>query len=254
MPLLVDVHCHLEDESFSGDIDEVIKRAKEAGINTIINNGTNKIRNRKTIELSEKYSMIRPALGLYPIDAIKMSDQEIDDEIRFIEKNAEEIIAIGEIGLDYHWDQENHDKQKEIFRKLLKLAKRLKKPIIVHSRKAEQDCVDMIEKSGLRKVIMHCFNGSKAMVKKISDNGWYFSIPANVVNAYQFQDIVKVVNINQLFTETDSPYLSPFRGKYDGRNEPSHIIEAIKKIAELKGMDSQEVEKNIYMNFQKVFK
>lgn len=243
--MLIDVHAHLD--HCKKEIDEIIENAKKAGIKVIIANGINKESNRKVIDFSKKYDIVKAALGIYPIDALKMSDGDFNTELDFIEK--QKIVAIGEIGLDYKWSQEK-EKQKIRFIELLNLAKRIKKPIIVHSRRAEKDVLDILDGFKL-KVILHCFAGNMALVDKAISKGYYFSISTNVVFSDQMQKIVKRVDINHLFAETDAPYLSPFKSK---ENEPAFVVEAYKKIAELKGMDLQEVVNNVWMNYQNVFK
>ena len=133
---------------------------------------------------------------------------------------------------------------------MIKLAEELKKPIVVHSRKAELKCIEMLESSKNKKIIMHCFSGKKSLIKRIEDNGWFLTIPTIVVRGFQFQDIAKNVPITQLFCETDSPYLSPYK---EQMNEPAFVIESYNKIAELKNMDVNEVINNIYMNWQRLF-
>jgi len=258
MNLLVDVHSHLDHPILINKIDEIAKRAANAGLNHIITNGINPETNRKCLELSRKYSIIKCAMGVYPRNALKkevendfqlkFGDFDIDEEIGFIRKNKNNIIAISEIGLDFV-DGESRQ-QIEDFEKMIKLAEELKKPIVVHSRKAEQKCIEILESFKLKKIIMHCFSGKKSLVKRIADNGWYLTAPTIVVRSQQFQDIVKNVPISQLFCETDSPYLSPYKEQW---NEPAYIIESYNTIAGIKQMEIKEVVNNIYMNWQRVF-
>ncbi|MFH1053252.1 MAG: TatD family hydrolase [Candidatus Woesearchaeota archaeon] len=252
--MLIDCHNHIDSKQFHKDIDKVLERAKKAGVKAIINNGLLPESNRKTLELASKHDVIKAALGLYPVDVLnlKMSDKDIDDEIDFIQKNKDKIVAVGEIGLDFYWVKEDYkrQRQKELFQKMIDLAIEIKKPIIVHSRKAEKETIEIIEKSGIKKVMMHCFCGTIELVKRIEKNGWYLSIPCTVVRSAHFQQVVKEVNINKLLTETDGPYLSPFPRK---RNEPANIAVSVKKIAEIKNMDEEETGKNIFMNFQHLF-
>jgi len=152
--------------------------------------------------------------------------------------------------LDYFWVRNKEKEQKELFEEMISLAEKLNKPVIVHSRKAESDCIDMLKSSKLKKIIMHCFTGKKLLVKNIIDNGWFLTAPTSIVRSTQFQDNIKIIPITQLFAETDAPYLSPFKDK---RNEPAFIIESYKKIAELKDMELKEVINNIWMNWQKTF-
>lgn len=250
--LLVDVHAHLDLREFDSDLDKVIKRAEKAEVKAIVNNGLNPESNRKTLELSKKYKIIKPALGLYPDDALKLTEKEIENELKFIEENRDKIIAIGEVGLDYKFckDKKQQEKQKQTFIKLIKLSKKIKKPIIIHSRKAESDVIDLLRNSNAKNVILHCFSGNLKLVKIAEDLSYSFSIPTNITYSQHFQSLTNAVDINQILTETDSPYLSPYKNR---RNEPSFIIETIKKIAEIKNMSINEVANNIFMNYQKVF-
>ena len=217
----IDTHCHID---FMKNITEIVKRAEKAGVE-IVNNGINVESNRKTLELKEKYG-IKAALGIYPLDALKMKDEEIDSEIKFIGKNKDKIIAIGEVGIDLKWTKEL-EKQKQNFQKFIDLAKELKKPLIVHARMAEKQVLEMLEKNNCEKVVMHCFNGNMKQVKKAVENKWFFSIPANVTFSEHFQELVKNTPTENLLCETDSPYLHPIKGKRD--NTPENVIESYKK-------------------------
>jgi len=171
-------------------------------------------------------------------------------EIEFIRANKDKIIALGEVGLDNHWVKDRLKEQQDVFFKFIELAEKIKKPIIVHTRDAEVEAIETIESSKIKKVVMHCFGGNKKLIKHCADNGWSFSIPPSVVRSSHFQYIVDNVNINQLFTETDAPYLAPTK---DQRNEPAFVVQAVKKIAEIKGFEEKEVENNIWLNYQKLF-
>ena len=258
--ILVDAHAHLDHHDFDKDLAEVIERAKAAGIKAIVSNGVNPETNRKTLEIAKRFDIVKPALGIYPPNALdreikdntyplKPNVFDVDAEIEFIRKNKDKIIAIGEVGLDYESGKPDDD-QEDVFELMIDLANEINKPLIVHSRKAEAAVLDTLETNHAKKVLLHCFCGKKSLIKRAVDLGYYFSIPTNIVRAHNFQNMVKIVDISRILTETDAPYLSPFQGK---RNEPAFIIETIKKIAEIKGMNKEEVAQNIYMNFQKLF-
>lgn len=245
--MLIDIHCHLDYPPLNDDLDKVIDNAKKAGLKVILTSGTNPQSNRKVLEIAEKYDIVKPCLGLYPVQENKFN---ADEEISFIEKNRNKITAVGEVGMDYFLVRDDLGEQKALFEKIISLVEKINKPIIVHSRKAEADCVNMLESSKLKKIVMHCFSGRKSLVKKVIDNGWFLTIPASVVRSQQFQDNAKTAPITQLFCETDSPYLSPFK---DRSNEPAFVAESYKKIAEIKGMELKEVVNNVWMNWQKTF-
>jgi TatD DNase family protein len=252
--LLVDVHAHLDYYSSSDEIDSVISRAKSAGVKAIITNSVDPISMNKTLELTKKYDMVKPALGIYPPDALdRETDYEkrfdIDSALDFIEKNADKAFAIGECGMDFK-NVSDKDLQVKVFKRQLDIAMRHKKPIIVHSRKAEQEVVDIIEQSGYKKVVLHCFCGRKSLARHAAELDLYFSIPTNVVRSDNLKDLVKIVNINKLLTETDCPFLSPFPDK---KNEPAFVLESVKKIAEIKGFTVEETANNIWLNYQRLF-
>src|SRR3989344_38693 len=247
--MLIDVHTHLDDKQFIVDLDKVLDRIKENFI--VVNNGVDVGSNRKTLELAGKHNFIKASLGLHPVDALKLSEEEIDKEISFISKNKNKIISIGEIGLDYHWVKEDKDKkrQKKIFEKMLILAEKIKKPAIVHSRKAVDDVLEILTSFKI-KVILHSFESKKNLVKKAIERQFYFSIPPSVVRSTYFQDLVSLVPFNLILTESDAPYLGPFKNK---RNEPSYIAHTIKKISEIKKLNVNKVENSIYRNYRLVF-
>ncbi len=248
--MLVDVHAHLDFEQFAIDLDKVIERSKNNGVVAIISSGVNMERNKKTLALSKKYAVVKASLGLYPTDAAKLTEKELQNEIGFIRKNRRNIVAIGEAGLDYK-DGNNIPRQKIVFEEVISLAEKLKLPLIVHSRKAERDAIDMLESSRLKNIVMHCFSGKLKLVRRAEDNGWFFSIPAIIAYSRQFQSIAEMLSINQILTETDSPFLAPVKGE---RNEPSSVSGIVKKISEIKKLDVEETKKNIYMTYRKVFK
>ncbi len=254
MGLFIDVHCHLDFEGLIERLDEVIENAKKAGLKAILTSGVNPETNRKILEIASKYDIVKCSFGLYPMDALMREINEenkfdVDEELQFLVDNKDKFVSIGEVGLDY---KNGKDKvmQKGVFEKVLDAAKKIDKTVIIHSRKAELDALDILESFDMKKVIMHCFSARKHLIKRAYDLGYYFSIPTNVVRLQQFQDMVKEIDINHLFCETDAPFLSPFKDK---RNEPAFVVESYKKIAEIKGLTLEEVKNNIWMNFQKMF-
>ncbi|MBU2561624.1 MAG: TatD family hydrolase [Nanoarchaeota archaeon] len=256
MVLLVDVHAHLD--LFKDDLDGVIARAKAAGVKVIIANGVDSQTNRVVLDLAKKYDIVKPALGIYPPDAlqqevdvgdypIQLKPYDVDEELAFIEKS--EPVALGEVGLDYKTGKDIAG-QKELFQKFIDLSKKLDIPLIVHSRKAEQVVIDMLDASGAKKVVLHCFSGKKSLIKRAAGKGWSFSIPTNVVRSEHFQNMINMVHISQLLTETDAPLLSPFPGQ---RNEPAFVLESLKKIAELKGLTVEDAANAVFQNYQNLF-
>ncbi|MBS3175950.1 TatD family hydrolase [Candidatus Woesearchaeota archaeon] len=258
--ILVDVHCHLDHEYFKDKLDEVLKRAKEAGIRAIITQGVNHESNEKLLELAKKDPIIKPAMGLYPLDPpnVKLSTEDpfmsrskvsVDKTLAFIEKNKNNIIAIGEVGMDFKFS-DDEEPQAENFKKIIDLARKIKKPLIIHSRKAEKSVIDLLEDAKFFNADMHCFSGKKSQLKRGADLGLFFSIPTNVTRSDQFQSNVSHLPMANILTETDAPWLSPYPGKM---NEPAFIKEAVEKIAEIKKLTAEEAANQIFQNYQKLF-
>jgi len=261
---LVDIHCHLNHDRLKNDLDEVIKRAKEAGVKVIITSGVNVPTNREALELSEKYDIVKCSLGIYPIDALNVRidalDEsgltrqtepfDVDKELEFIRQNKHRIIAVGECGMDFKYLKDHDKEQRENFQKVIEVVEKIKKPIIVHTRSAELPCVEMLESSSIKKIVLHSFGGRKSIIRKASDLGYSFSVPPVITRLQHFETLVSLVNINQLLTETDSPWLSPVAGE---RNEPKNVIESVKKIAEIKRFTVEETANSIFLNYQRMF-
>lgn len=248
--LLIDAHAHLNHQLFK-DVDKVIDSAKKVGIKAIINAGTNPETNKFTLQLSKKYSIIKPALGIHPTDSILLTNKEINKELRFIEKNESKIIAIGEIGLDHHWHKKEKEfiKQRGVFKKLLSLAEKLNKPVFIHSRNAVKETLEILKKYKL-KIILHSFEGNKNQIHEAIKQGYYFSVPTSIKRSIHFQNLVSIIPLSKLLTETDSPFLPPNLGQ---RNEPAFIKESIKTISEIKQITEKEAANNIFLNYTTLF-
>ncbi|MCF7862323.1 TatD family hydrolase [Candidatus Woesearchaeota archaeon] len=253
--MIVDIHAHLDFPSMQERLDEILIRAKEAGVKAIYTSGINRHTNRVALAMAEKYDIIQPSLGMYPLEPLKHEIEmdgmdvpndpfDVDEEIKFIRKQKPPLI--GEIGMDRAFITDKDKEQEETFSKMIRLAMKIKKPMLIHTRKAEEQCIDILESESAKRVIMHCFTGKKKLLKRIADNGWYCSIPPIIVRSQQFQILAEEMPIGQLLTETDSPYLSPYKDK---ENEPAFITSTILKIAEVKQLDPAETEKMLYMNY-----
>jgi len=243
----IDIHAHLD---ICKNTNEVIKKAKEKSV-LIVVAGLDHKSNASLFNLSKGKENIQICMGIYPTEAEKLDDKQVEKEISFIKENKDKIIGIGEVGLD-NLEGEDLDKQKKVLGKFINLAKDLDKPLIVHSRKAEAETIEFLERFFYKKIIMHCFSGSMKLVKRIIENGWNLSIPTNVVYSEHFQKIVELTPIKNLFCETDSPFLNPYKSE-EFHNEPANVIESYKKIAEIKGISLDEVKNQIFENFERVF-
>ncbi|MBI4144916.1 TatD family hydrolase [Candidatus Woesearchaeota archaeon] len=261
---LVDVHAHLQHELFKTDLKEVVERAKAAGVRSIIVNGVNEPTNREVLKLCEMDPILKPALGAYPIDALGLDLEgdsgltrpvhkiDLDKELEFIKSQRDRIIGIGEVGLDFKFVKEPHLQlvMRQNFQKVIDLAEKIKKPLIVHTRNAEKETVEMLESSNVKKVDLHSFGARKSVARKAADLGFYASVPPVCVRLEHYRMICDVFNINQLLTETDSPWLGPVAGE---RNEPKNVLESVKFIAGVKKFAVEEVANNVWLNYQRLF-
>jgi TatD DNase family protein len=225
--MLYDIHCHLDKQQ---DPEAAVRRAREAGLSLILTNGTGPEDNREALRLQAEHDIVRAALGLYPGDAVKLTADELHAELEFIRSN--DPIAIGEVGLDYHWDDTKKEAMKRVFEKVIRLAEETQKPLLVHSRKAEDDVISLL--SGRKAIAcLHCFGGSLKLAKKAAVQGIYFSIPATVQRSVHFQRLVEELPSHLLLIETDSPWLSPTPGE---ENEPANVLVAAQTIAQVRGL------------------
>ena len=245
--MLIDVHCHLD---MLKDIEKIVSNSRKNKVLKIVTAGVDFKTNRKSLELAEEFEEVEVAVGIYPDEALKMSNEEIDSEIEFIRKNDDKISAIGEVGMDFKGENKDVEKQKKFFEKFIRFSIELGKPIVVHSRKAEEECIEILEKMKAEKVVMHYFSGGLKLVERIVKNGWFLSIPTAIKNSEHFQKVAEMVPLENLLCETDSPYSHPDK-KFP--NEPGNVVESYKMIGKIKKMPLEEVEKEIEKNYKILF-
>ncbi|KMY46171.1 hydrolase TatD [Bacillus sp. FJAT-27916] len=253
--MLFDTHVHLNDDQFDEDLEEVIERARENGVERVVVVGFDEKTIKRAIELIDTYDFMYAAIGWHPVDAIDLTDSYLEwiEELTAHPK----VVAIGEIGLDYHWDKSPKDVQQVVFRRQIQLAKKLNLPIIIHNREATEDVVTILEEEGAAEVggIMHCFSGSPETAKRCLDMNFYISLggPVTFKNAIKPKEVAKAVPLDRLLIETDCPYLAPhpYRGK---RNEPSYVRLVAEQIADLKEVSFEEVAKATTENANRLFK
>lgn len=265
---LVDVHCHLNDSRFREDLDEVIERFVSKGGRVIVTSGVNKGSNREALALVERFDVVLASFGIYPVDALaeevksgesgellrELEEFDVDCELAWIEEHKDSCVAVGEIGLDNNFKEfqteEMMAKQEVVFRKCLRLAKKIDKTVVIHSRKAELRAIEILEEEGMKKVVMHCFSGKKALIRRVVKNGWSFSVPAVIARLEHFKMLVGMVPLSQILTETDGAYLAPVART---RNEPVNVLVTLKEIARIKGLGVEEVARKVFKNFEKLF-
>lgn len=242
MKMLVDTHTHIEGEDFKEDFDALLKRAEEAGLGIIINPAYDLTSSYAASELAKNYEKIYACIGFHPSDSHKY-DEAARKELMELSKKAK-VVAIGEIGLDYYYDDHDKETQKRVFIDQIKVAKLCRLPIVIHSRSADRDTFDILEKEGAygQGVLMHCYSQSLEMAREYVKRGAYLGIGGVITfkNARKLVEVVREIPLDHFVLETDAPYLAPepYRGK---RNEPSYIAKVCEKIAEIKNLSYEEV-------------
>jgi len=235
---IVDTHCHIDDRQFDEDRDDILKGISES-MEFIVNIGCDLDSSEKSVNYAKNKKFMYAVVGIHPTE-IKNYNEETEKKIEELLKE-DKVVAVGEIGLDYHWMVTDKEHQKEIFIRQMELAKRSKKPVVIHSRDAMEDTLNILEKYPDVRGIFHCFPGSIESALKISDR-YYFGIGGVLTfkNSRKTVEFLKKVDINRVVLETDSPYLSPvpFRGK---RNTPLNVKYVAEKIAEIKGIPFEKV-------------
>ncbi|MFS0725089.1 TatD family hydrolase [Paenibacillus sp. 1P07SE] len=253
--MIIDTHTHLDAKAFEADREETISRAREAGIDRMINIGFNRETIPTTLKLAETYDFIYAAVGWHPVDSIHMKPEDLDWIASLMRH--EKVVAIGEIGLDYHWDTSPKDVQKRVFREQLQLARKVGKPVVIHNRDAHEDIVNILREENAKEIggVMHCFSGSWETARQCLDMNFYISLggPVTFKNARVPKEVLKNVPLDRLLIETDCPYLAPhpFRGK---RNEPSYVRLVAEAAAEMKGKTLEEISKITTENAENCFR
>lgn len=252
--MLVDSHAHLDDKRFDNDREDIIKNLKENNIEFIVNPGADLETSKKAVNLAKNNDNIYAAVGVHPHD-VKDMDKNTIEELRKLAEE-EKVVAIGEIGLDYYYDNSPRELQKKWFREQIKLAKELDLPIIIHDRDAHEDTYNILKEENDEKLrgIMHCYQSSLEMSSQFIDLGFFISLagPITFKNAKTPKEVAKGVSLDNLLIETDSPYLTPhpYRGK---RNEPKHVKYVAQTIADLKNISIEEVMEKTRNNTKKIF-
>lgn len=249
---LYDTHAHLNDRMFDIDRDEVIQKIRNSNVG-LVNNIAYDIESSHTaIALAEKYDFIYATVGVHPSDVFSMTKQDIDT-LRELAKHPK-VVAIGEIGLDYHYDDADPEAQKFWLRAQLDLAKELDMPIVIHDRDSKGDCLSILKEKNISKAVVHCFSGSAETAKELVKMGLYISFTGVVTfkNARRAIEALKAIPIERLFIETDCPYMAPepFRGQ---RNDSSLVYRIAEKIAEVKELPVDEVIRITRENAMKFF-
>lgn len=255
MTMFIDTHVHLNADQYEEDLQEVIDRALEAKVETIVVVGFDRKTIEKTMQLVEQYDFVYGVIGWHPVDAIDCRQEDLD----WIEELAAhpKIVGIGETGLDYYWDKSPKDVQQALFRKQIHLAQKLNLPIIIHNRDATGDVIQILREENAASVggVMHCFSGSVETAHECIAMNFMISLggPVTFKNARMPKEVATEIPVEHLMIETDAPYLAPhpYRGK---RNEPAFVPLVAEEIARLKGLTIEEIAQVTTTNAKKFFK
>jgi TatD DNase family protein len=256
----IDSHCHIDGPEYDADRLDVIARARDAGVSTMLNVGTGDPHSgafERAVALAEGYPEIYAAIGVHPHDA-KLFDESAEQRLVDLAKKSRRVIAWGEIGLDYHYDHSPRDVQQSVFRRQLRIARELNLPVVIHSREANDDTIKIIreELTGYERAgVLHCFGGSLQMAGAAIELGFYISFAGNLTfkKAEDLQAIARQLPLDRLLIETDCPYLTPvpFRGK---RNEPARVVETAKFLAQLREQTVDSIAAQTTENCQHLFR
>lgn len=262
---LFDVHAHLTDPRLAVQESEVLQRAQDAGVTTIISNGLNPTDNQAVAELAARTDVVKPAFGLYPVDAVlpemramgveydhrDTPEVTAEEAIEWLEENLDGAVALGEIGLDHYWVPEAlWERQEHVFRRLVRLAIERDLPIIMHSRKAERRAFEVLQEEGATRVDWHCFSSKVKLGRRIGEHGHWLSIPANAARVESFRRLLEVLPRDRVLLETDCPYLSPVRGEV---NEPANVSVTVELAASLWQCSEEAVISQMEQNFECLF-
>jgi len=255
----VDSHAHIGGEEYDADRNEVIERARAAGVSAILNIGSGEPASgvfERAIEVAEQYEDVYAAIGVHPHDAL-LFDEGVAAHLEQLLGGSSRVVALGEIGLDYHYDHSPREVQRKVFARQLRLARDLALPVIIHSREADMETIEILRaewQGSVRGGVMHCFGGSAQMAEDALQLGMMISFAGNITfkNAGNLRDGARHVPLERLLIETDCPYLTPapFRGK---RNEPARVVEVVRQLAQLKNIPVEEIGRITTTNFSHLF-
>lgn len=252
--MIIDTHAHYDDRAFDGEREELLGELAAHGIGRVVNSGSSLGSCRRTIELTERYPFVYGSLGVHPCDTAELTEADMDWLAE--QSRREKCVAIGEIGLDYYWDEPARECQRRWFARQLHLAQEVGLPVVIHSREAARDTVDLMraeqaERSG---GVIHCYSYGRELARDFLDMGFYFGVGGVVTfkNGRKLKEVVEYLPMDRILLETDSPYLSPDpnRGK---RNDSRNLVYVAAQIAQIKGISQEEVERVTSQNALRLY-
>ncbi|MFQ5863774.1 MAG: TatD family hydrolase [bacterium] len=251
--MLIDTHAHLYFNHFDGDREQVIQRAFEAGVKKVINIGIDLETCRQCMEMAEKHTSLFATVGIHPNDSTKLDEKSLATLKEFAQHP--KVVAIGEIGLDFYRERAPVEIQRQAFRNQIALAKDVALPIVIHNRQAVRQILDILKQEGTEGLggVFHCFSEDEQIAEEVLELGFHISFTGNLTfKNSELPEVAKVVPLERLLLETDSPFLSP-APKRGRRNEPAHVIYIAQKLAEIKGTNFDEIERITTENAIRLF-
>ena len=271
MSHFIDSHCHIDGPEYDSDREDVITRARAAGVTKMLNVGTGDPQSgafERAVALAQEHDQIYAAIGVHPHDA-KLFDEAAEARLMNLVSKSRKVIAWGEIGLDYHYNHSPRDVQCEVFGRQLQIARDLKLPVVIHSREANNETIEILRQefgstggapmaqapdARATRGVLHCFGGDLQMARAAIELGFFISFAGNLTfkKAQDLREIARALPLDRLLVETDCPYLTPvpFRGR---RNEPARVVETARCLAELKGLSADEIGRTTSENFARLF-
>ena len=254
--MFIDSHCHLDSEDYSGEIDSIVQRAKDAGINAMLTIGTHITKAHESIEIAEKFDNVYCSIGIHPHFAESEPEVTVEELVELAKHP--KVIGIGETGLDYYYDSSPRDIQQKSFRTHIKAARQAGLPVIVHTRSADKDTIKILKdeySNGAFSGVIHCFTSGEELAVRALELGFYISASGIITfkKSDELRDVLSMIPLDRLLLETDAPWLAPtpYRGK---RNEPSYIVHVASVLAKLKGVTVDDIGKATTKNFLNLFK
>ena len=252
--MLFDTHAHVDDAAFDEDREELLAKLPEQGIALLMNPGCSLETSRNAVKNASRYDYIYAAVGSHPDAALEVNEEVLEEYRRLVRENPK-VKAIGEIGLDYHYEDVPREQQQAAFRAQMALAQELGLPVIIHDREAHEDCLNIIREFPTVKGVFHCFSGSAEMAKQLTKMGWYVGFTGVITfkNARRAVEAAAAVPLDRFVIETDCPYMSPepFRGK---RNDPGRVYRMAEKLAEIRGLPVEEIQKITLENGKRLYR
>ena len=251
--MLFDTHAHVDDRAFDEDRQALLENLPSQGITMLLNPGCSLETSRNAVKNARDYAYIYAAVGSHPDAADEVNDEVLEEYRKLVKENPK-VKAIGEIGLDYHYEDVPRARQQQAFRDQMALARELNLPVIIHDREAHEDCLNMLKAFPEVKGVFHCFSGSAEMARQLTNMGWYVGFTGVITfkNARRAVEAAAAVPLDRMVIETDCPYMSPepFRGK---RNDPSRVYRMAEKLAEIRGLSVEEIQNITLENGKRLY-